>query len=142
PYGMMPYGSNTYMPGYSGMTSNYGSASMSYGQAGMGTAQARSPAALLGVPVEKGHIRWPLGLRVLPPADETKTLREQLDALLPTVASQAALGQASPALVEQGLDAIHALRKLLRPREGTMAEVTYTDAMRFLDRVERGFTKL
>ena len=122
--------SNQYMPSYSsGMTSSY-------------AASSADAAKLLGVPVEKGRIQWPLGLRVLPPATETTTLRQQLDALLPTVAAQAASGQASPALVQQGVDAVHDFRKLLHPREGTMAEVTYTDAMRFLNRVERGLTQL
>ena len=79
---------------------------------------------------------------MLPPALETKTLRDQLDELLPTLAAQATLGQPTPALVQQGVDAVRQFRKLLRPREGTIAEVTYTDAMRFLDRVERALTTL
>jgi hypothetical protein len=44
--------------------------------------------------------------------------------------------------VQQSVDAVRELRKLLRPHDGTMAEVTYTDAMRFLNRVERGLTNL
>jgi hypothetical protein len=96
----------------------------------------------LSVPLEVGPLQWPLGLRILAPATKTKTLRDTLDVLVPLVAAQAALGQPTPSQLEQALEAVRDFRKLLRPREGTMAEVTYTDSMRFLDRLERGLTAL
>jgi hypothetical protein len=86
-------------------------------------------------------LQWPLGLRILP-TDETKTLREQLELVLYFVATQAAEGKVNRVFVDFGLDAVRDLRRLLRPRESTMHAVTYAEAMRFLDRAERGLTKI
>ena len=44
--------------------------------------------------------------------------------------------------IDEGLHAVRDLRQFLKPREGTMADVTYTDALRFLNRAERGLTKI
>jgi hypothetical protein len=97
---------------------------------------------LFGLPAENGRVQWPLGLRILQPAEETKALREQLELVLYSVATQAAEGQVNRTFVDFGLQAVRDLRQLLRPREGIMVAFTYTEAMRFLDRAERGLTKV
>ena len=114
---------------------------MGYGQSGTGQSVPIAAATLFGLPAENGRLQWPLGLRILP-TDETKTLREQLELVLYFVATQAAEGKVNRVFIDFGLDAVRDLRRLLRPRESTMHAVTYAEAMRFLDRDERGLTKI
>jgi hypothetical protein len=113
-----------------------------YGQPGSGQTARIAAATLFGLPSENGRVQWPLGLRVLAPADETKALREQLEVVLYFVATQAAAGQVNRSFVNFGLQAVRELRRLLRPRAGTIATFTYTEAMRFLDRAERGLIQI
>jgi len=101
-----------------------------------------APATLFGLPAENGRVQWPLGLRILQPADETKALREQLELVLYFVATQAAEGKVNRVFIDFGLQAVRDLRQLLKPREGFMHDFTYTEAMQFLDRAERGLTKI
>jgi hypothetical protein len=98
-------------------------------------------ATLFGLPAENGHVLWPLGLRILP-THETKPLREQLEVVLYFVATQAAEGKVNHLFIDFGLQAVRDLRQLLKTQESTMHTVTYTEAMRFLDRAERGLTKI
>src|SRR5262249_42558220 len=161
PYMMNSYMMNPYMMNMSGSSysNSYGSASsmsydasaayggQGYGGAGYGpsvTGQGAGVAAatLFGLPAAAGQLQWPLGLRTLAPANQTKALRQQLDLVLSFVATQAAAGQINRAFIDEGLQAVREFRQLLRPCEGAMADVTYTDAMRFLDRAERGLTKI
>jgi hypothetical protein len=114
---------------------------MGYGQPGAGQTAPIAAATLFGLPAEKGRVQWPLGLRILP-TDETKPLCEQLELVLYFVATQAAEGKVNPVFIEFGLQAVRDLRQLLKPCESTMHAVTYTEAMRFLDRAERGLTKI
>jgi hypothetical protein len=112
-----------------------------YGQPGTGQTAPIAAATLFGLPAENGRVQWPLGLRILP-TDETKALREQLELVLYVVATQAAEGKVNLVFIDFGLQAVRDLRQLLRPRESTMHALTYTEAMRFLDRAERGLTKI
>lgn len=119
-YMMNPYMMSSYMNGYmmnpymsGGMSGNsYGSGSSSgydssgasagyggagYGQAGSGQTASFEPSVLFGLPASNGHLQWPLGLRTLAPANETKALRQQLDLVLAFVATQAAAGQVNNA---------------------------------------------
>ena len=114
---------------------------MGYGQSGTDQSVPLAAATLFGLPAENGRVQWPLGLRILP-ADETKALREQLELLLYFVATQAAEGKVNRVFIDLGLDAVRDFRRLLRPRESTMHAVTYVEAMRFLDRAERGLTTI
>jgi hypothetical protein len=112
-----------------------------YGQPGTGQSAPIAAATLFGLPADNGRVQWPLGLRILP-TDETKPLREQLELVLYFVGTQAAEGKVNRVFIDFGLEAVRDLRQLLRPRESTMHAVTYTEAMRFLDRAERGLTKI
>jgi hypothetical protein len=112
-----------------------------YGQTGTAQTAPIAAATLFGLPAEKGRLQWPLGLQILP-SNETKPLREQLELVLYYVATQAAEGKVNRVFIEFGLQAVRDLRQLLRPRESTMHAVTYVEAMRFLDRAERGLTQI
>jgi hypothetical protein len=101
-----------------------------------------APATLFGLPAENGRVQWPFGLESLSPADETKALRDQLELVLYFVATQAAEGKVNRVFIDFGLQAVRDLRQLLGQSERTMHASTYTEAMRFLDRAERGLTKL
>jgi hypothetical protein len=112
-----------------------------YGRSGTGQTPPIAAATLFGLPAENGRLQWPLALRILPPANDTQVLREQLELVLYYVASQAADGQVNRAFIDLGLQAVRDFRQLLKPHERTMPAVSYSDAMRFLDRAERGLTK-
>jgi hypothetical protein len=115
--------------------------SQGYGQTGTGQTPPIAAATLFGLPAENGRIQWPHGLRMLP-TDETKPLREQLELVLYVVATQAAEGKVNGVFIDFGLEAVRDLRQLLRPHKSTMHALTYTEAMRFLDRAERGLTRI
>jgi hypothetical protein len=112
-----------------------------YGQTGTDQPAPIAAPTLFGLPAENGRVQWPLGLRILP-TDEAKPLREQLELVLYFVATQAAEGRVNRAFIDFGLEAVRDLRQLLKTRESTMSALRYTEAMRFLDRAERGFNKL
>jgi hypothetical protein len=113
-----------------------------YGQPGTAQTARLAAATLFGLPSANGRVQWPLGLRILAPANETKALREQLEAVLYFVATQAAEGQVNRTFIDFGLQAVRDFRRLLRPRQGTIATFTYTEATRFLDRAERGLIQI
>jgi hypothetical protein len=149
-YMMSPYMMGPYMSGNSSMYGNsYGSSPMNSGAQGARgngapeTDQAApiAPATLFGLPAEHGRVQWPLGLRLLP-ANEAQPLRDQLELSLYFVATQAAEGQVNRAFIDSGLEAVRDVRQLLRPRQWAMADTTYTEATRFLERAERGLTKM
>jgi hypothetical protein len=112
-----------------------------YEQPGTGQTPRIAAATLFGLPAEQGRLQWPLGLRILP-TDEAKPLCEQLELVLYFVATQAAEGKVNRVFIDFGLEAVRDLRRLLRPRQSRMHAVTYTEAMRFLDRAERGLTRI
>ena len=116
-------------------------APMEYGQSGTGQTASIAAATLFGLPAENGHVQWPLGLRILP-TDETKALREQLEVVLYVVGTQAVEGKVNHVLIDFGLESVRDLRRLLKPRQSAMHAVTYSEAMRFLDRAERGLTRI
>jgi hypothetical protein len=108
--------------------------------------QDRAPrlaaATLFGLPAEDGRVRWPFGLESLTPSDETQALRDQLELVLYFVATQAAEGKVNRVLIDFGLQDVRDLRQLLKQGEGAMHPNTYAEATRFLDRAERGLTRI
>jgi len=153
PYSYSPYYGNS----YGQYTGGYGDYSPSYGYSpdpsfsGYGSASNSSAkpanfaednylAALLaagGVPAEEGRPAWPLALRVLP-GQEAQALRGQIDRLLQIAAAQAAQGSASTGVVQELAQSTNHLRKLLlrhREEHGGLAEHSYEEARRFLDKM-------
>jgi hypothetical protein len=111
------------------------------------TAEEKDARALLtasGVPTEEGRPVWPLALRVLPGSD-AESLRGQIDALLQDAATHAARGQPNSAVVKELVQATDRLRKLLvrhREERGGLAQTSYEEAERFLDKLEGSRTLL
>jgi hypothetical protein len=99
-------------------------------------------ATLFGLPAENGRVQWPFGLESLTPSGETKALRDQLEVVLYFVATQAAEGRVNRVFIDFGLQDVRDLRQLLRRSKGAMHPNTYAEAMRFLDRAERGLTRI
>jgi hypothetical protein len=99
-------------------------------------------ATLFGLPAKNGRVQWPLGLRLLAPGDETKALHEQLELALYFVATQAADGKVNHVFIDFGLRAVRDLRRRLKLRQLSMADATYAEAVRFLDRAERGLNEI
>jgi hypothetical protein len=99
-------------------------------------------AALFGLPTEYGRVRWPFGLESLTPSDEAQALRDRVELVLDVVAEQAAEGQVNRVLIDFGAGAVRDLRQLLKDGERSMHPKTYAEAARFLDRAERGLTRL
>jgi len=99
-------------------------------------------AALFGLPTKDGRVQWPFGLESLTPSEESKALRNQLELVLDIVAAQAAEGQTNRVLIGFGLGSVRDLRQLLKESAGGMHPKTYAEASRFLDRAERGLTRL
>jgi hypothetical protein len=92
----------------------------------------------LGLPSEHGRLTWPLGLRVLAPAAESQKLRDQIESLLPVMASQAPGGQGQSGTAAEATRAVSDLRKLLRNGGGAaMASFTLDEAEHFLDKLGR-----
>jgi hypothetical protein len=99
-------------------------------------------AALFGLPTKDGRVQWPFGLESLTPSEESGALRNQLELVLDVVAQQATEGQVNGVLINFGVGAVHDLRQMMRQSKGTMHPKTYAEAERFLDRAERGLTRL
>jgi hypothetical protein len=114
--------------------------------AGPAQAQDRGPrltaATLFGLPAENGRVRWPFGLESLTPSDEAQAMRDQVELVLNVVAEQAQEGKVNRVLIDFGLGAVRDLREHLDQDKGTMHPKTYAEAARFLDRAERGLTRL
>jgi len=103
---------------------------------------ARALLAASGVPTEDGRPVWPLALRVLP---ESESLRAQIDGLVQEAASQASRGRPTKAVVKELVDATSRLRKLLvrhKEERGGLAQTSYEEAERFLDKLEKSRTLL
>jgi hypothetical protein len=93
----------------------------------------------IGVPNDKGQVRWPIGLAILaaPGADE---LSEQIEALFEEGVRQAADGPVSPALAEEAGQSVKKLRRLLLKEKAQrfgMPLAVYQESERFLDRLDR-----
>jgi hypothetical protein len=106
-------------------------------QQASGTADLSAVLTALGVPNSGGHLSWPLGLRILPPAEETRDLRQQLDGLVQLLAVQAAGGQVNANALQEATRLVDRLHTLLRDRRDALrSSVTYDEAESFLNRLE------
>jgi hypothetical protein len=116
-------GSGGYSPSYSGPSAE---------EKSLGTLLTAS-----GVPTDGVRPVWPLALRILP-GQEAQTLRVQIDALLQIAGTQAVNGQPNTVAVDVMAQGTARLRQLLlrhREERGTMAQPTYDEAKRFLDKL-------
>jgi hypothetical protein len=81
-------------------------------------------------------LAWPLSLRVLPPALETKPLRDRIDKLLPEAKEQAVKGRVKADLLAELTDNIARLRKYFARRMEDMTFSQYAEGKRFLSDLE------
>jgi len=136
-----PYYGYSYDPSFS----DYGTA-LNAAAEPVPTAEEKAVGTLLsasGILTNEGRPVWPLALRVLP-GQEGQALRGQIDALVQLAATQAAQGRPNTAVVEKLGQATDHLRKLLlrhREERGVLAQHSYEEAERFLDKL-KGAQKL
>jgi hypothetical protein len=97
----------------------------------------------LGLPNQNGRLSWPLALRILPPDEETLTLRNQIDALVEEAAAQAVKGKVTPRIRAEATRAVGRLHELLHNEKSAFtSSFTYDEADRFLDQLANGLKKL
>ena len=103
---------------------------------GLNTAPSASPPAA-AAPSEAA-LDWPLALRILPPASDTKALRQDIDARLAQAQRRAAAGRLAPSLV-QALDRdVGRLARMLREKADVLpvSRPAIADAESFLARLK------
>jgi hypothetical protein len=132
-----PYGAST--PPYSPYTAaygggNYGAAPYgagAYAAASTDTAARQAPqeTVVAGVPLEDGHIKWPLAFRLLPP-DAKRDLVDRLETNLLS-------GNA-----EEGKKGVARLSSWLAAHRTDLAEGTYQDGLAFLRTLDEAFAAL
>jgi hypothetical protein len=111
------------MPAYANMTSR-----PDYS----GNESSASYLAALGIPTDRGRIRWPVGLEVLSPPSTNQELLKQLESLVRELAMQQATGQTNPQLAKSAEAVIGKLRVMLEERKERMFPSNYKEADRFL----------
>jgi hypothetical protein len=79
-----------------------------------------------------GRLQWPVGLSILPPEDETRALRQQLDAQTAEAIKQAIKGQVDASLITGMNQAVSRLRELLRADVLNQPTMQYIDARSYL----------
>jgi hypothetical protein len=91
-----------------------------------------------GVPNDKGQLRWPPRLAILP-APGVDELCEQIESLFAEAARQAAGGPVNAALGEEMPQAVKQLRRLLlkETERFGMPLAVYQESERFLDKLDR-----
>jgi hypothetical protein len=90
-----------------------------------------------GLLKEAGALKWPTPLRTLEPAEQTKDLRAQIDALLADGKRQALVrGRVDPGLLKELERNIDALRKDLVTRINELSLTDYSESKRFLSQLD------
>jgi hypothetical protein len=104
----------------------------------------RSLDRLAGLASADGKLAWPLGLRVLPPADETDKLRDRISNEVLGTLDRAEEGKASRASVQQATRDINRLERLLNTHSADvpLTDQAVADARRFLHNLKDRITSL
>jgi hypothetical protein len=90
----------------------------------------------LGLLKDRGRLDWPIGLRILPPADESRDLRTQVDSLIQEALVQAANGTVDAGVLQELDRDVNSLQRMLVSRVEVMPMGTYITAKRFLSDLE------
>jgi hypothetical protein len=153
PYGGSGYGmgypaSNQYGSGYQNPSSSSpysrsisGTLAADQGNA-YGTLNSGVLLTALGIPNEKGHVSWPIGLQVLSPAERNRELLQQSEALFQVAASQLASGQVDAQVVKQAVSVVDNLRQMLHARKARMLWGNYREAELFLNSLDANLKSL
>jgi hypothetical protein len=91
----------------------------------------------LGLPNDGGRLSWPLGLRVLAPAQEVQQERLHIEGLLQRAALQATSGSVACSVLKEMDRAVVRLRGMLQARGDGLAEATQSEARRFLGQLSQ-----
>ncbi len=91
----------------------------------------KSSTTTLRIPFEKGHIRWPLALQLMPP-DVKANIADPLEADLLALAKQPAGSTGGEGLTTAASRNLARLGAWLTVRQDEMAEATYRDGWAFL----------
>lgn len=98
--------------------------------------------AALGLPGSGDQLAWPLGLRILPPAERTAMLREQINGQLQLVAKLTAQGKRTDSLTDKLEGEVAELRRLLDENSYRLEQPTAHAARQFLDVLAAAFNRL
>jgi hypothetical protein len=136
------YGSNPYVPysmPYQPTSASAAPSSFTGAVSSAAVASAQSAPAAYGIPIEKGHIKWPLAFRLLPP--ETKeNVADRLEGELVSIASQAAGGAPNTGLVADAKRNVARLAAWLKSHQDDMAEATYQEGRAFVRLLDEALT--
>jgi hypothetical protein len=91
----------------------------------------------LGLPTQGGQLAWPIGLRVLPPDQQTRALRREIETDLLRIVQQAAANLDTAGSVKQTRDDIRQLRQALNENSSKLSEGMVAEAKRFLNQLDR-----
>jgi hypothetical protein len=95
------------------------------------------PFAFLGLPSVDGQLNWPLGLRILAPTLQTTPLRQQIEAELQMIATQAMAGSVDGQLVKRTKEHAQELRRYLTANEVKLTPYAAREAREFLDALDK-----
>jgi hypothetical protein len=94
-----------------------------------------------GLPVEDGHLRWPVALQALAsPGTEERDLQEQIDALFEEAAARATAGLVNFPLTQEMARAVHDYRDLAlaeRPQRYVIPLADWAESQRFVNKLGR-----
>jgi len=132
-----PYMSSAYQMPYvmPVQTANYGAATAPISTTSAPSSAVntgdKAPMNVYGISIEKGHIKWPLAFKLLPP-DMKDSVADRLEGELLALVGQAASGNASAGLVADASRNVARLAAWLKSHETDMAEATYTEGQTFV----------
>jgi hypothetical protein len=96
----------------------------------------------IGLLRHEGRLNWPLGLRDLKPADESKELRSTLDAKAVEAVSQASTGRVNPGIIKDLQANVAKLHRLLAKNVNELPANEYIEAKRFLNNFDEAIRAL
>jgi hypothetical protein len=90
----------------------------------------------IGLLRNEGRLTWPLGLRDLQPADDSKDVRKSLDADAIEAVSQATSGKVNPGTIKDLQANVNKLHRLLARNVNEVPTNAYIEAKRFLNNLD------
>lgn len=87
-------------------------------------------------------LNWPSALKVLGPAPEAQTLRQEIDTKVQQLKNQAETGSVDQDLLQQTRRDVERLRQLLTDSRGKLALAAITEGQQFLDRLMTALNQL
>jgi hypothetical protein len=95
-----------------------------------------------GLLKNEGKLSWPLALRDLQPAGESKELRDQLQTLAKVAFDKAKEGQVDPGTIREMEATADKLDKMLKRNVGDMPFAQYSEGKRYLNQLNDGLKAL